>query len=129
MGADVAAETVSTVAVVHVELAHSSAASAWSAFWRRRVRPLQFVPDSSHTIVTGPAVTFDVRVAGDLVSMIHAVTEDTVALINYHPTLFARPHFLEVSMGPGGLLPHFELRQEEQMPSDAFNCRRMPPVR
>ena len=37
--------------------------------------------------------------------------------------------FLEVSMGPGGLLPHFELRQEGQMPSEAFNCRRMPPVR
>jgi len=37
--------------------------------------------------------------------------------------------FLYGSLGPCGLLPHLELRQEGQMPSEAFNCRRMPPVR
>jgi len=73
---------------------------------------LKLMSDAPQAIVAWPAVAFDVRITRDLVSVFHAVAEDTVALINYHPTLFARPHFLEVSMGPGGLLPHFELRQD-----------------
>ena len=45
------------------------------------MRPQQLVPDSSQSIVARSAAAFDVRVAGDLVSMIHVMTEDTIALI------------------------------------------------
>jgi len=45
------------------------------------VRFLQLVSDSSQTIMAGPAVAFDVRIASDLVSMIHVMTEDTISLI------------------------------------------------
>ena len=42
---------------------------------------LQFMSDSSQTIMAGPAFAFDVRIASDLVSMIHVMTEDTISLI------------------------------------------------
>ena len=44
------------------------------------MRPRQLVPDSSQSIVAGSAVAFDVRVAGDLVSVIYVMTEDTIVL-------------------------------------------------
>ena len=45
--------------------------------------------DASEAIVAWPAVAFDVRITRDLVPVIHAMAEDTVALINYHSTFFA----------------------------------------
>jgi len=44
------------------------------------MRPLQLVPDSSQSIVAGSAVALDVRVAGELVCMIHVMSEDTIVL-------------------------------------------------
>ena len=50
---------------------------------------LKLMSDAPQAIVAWPAVAFDVRIARDLVSVVHAVAEDSIALINYHSTLFA----------------------------------------
>ena len=50
---------------------------------------LKLMSDAPQAIVAWPAVAFDVRITRDLVSVVHAVAEDSIALINYHSTLFA----------------------------------------
>ena len=50
---------------------------------------LKLMSDAPQAIVAWPAVAFDVRSTRDLVPVIHAMAEDTVALINYHSTFFA----------------------------------------
>ena len=45
------------------------------------MRLLQLMSNSPQSIVAGFAVTFDVRDPGDLVAVIHIVTEDMIVLI------------------------------------------------
>ena len=75
--------------VVNVQLPHCSAAGTRRACCRSRVLLLKLMSDAPQAIVTWPAVAFDVRIARKFVSVVHAVAEDTVALINYHSTFFA----------------------------------------
>jgi len=64
--------------MVYVELAHSSAASTWSACHRSWVCLLQLAADPGEAVVARLAFTLDVRYSSDLVSMIHAVLENSV---------------------------------------------------
>ena len=74
---------------------------------------LKLMSDAPQAIVAWPAVAFNVRITRDLVSVVHAVAEDTVGKVQYHSALLTcSGHFLYRSMGPCGLLPHFELRQD-----------------
>ena len=50
---------------------------------------LKLMSDAPQAIVAWPAVAFDVRIARNFVSVVHAVAEDSIALINYHSTFFA----------------------------------------
>ena len=70
---------------------------------------LKLMSDSSQTVVTWPAVAFDVRITRDLVSVVHAVAEDTIGNVQYHSALLTCiGHFLYGSLGTCDLLPHFE---------------------
>ena len=75
--------------VVDVKLPHCSAAGTRRACYRSRVRLLQLVSDSSKAVVARSAIAFDVRIARIFVCVVHAVAEDTIALINYHSTFLA----------------------------------------
>jgi len=48
---------------------------------------LKMMSDAPQAIVAWPAVAFDVRIARDLVSVVHAVAEDTVGKVQYHSAL------------------------------------------
>ena len=75
--------------VVNVKLPHGAAAGTRRARWRRGVCFLELVSDSSQAIVAWPTFTLEVRSTRNFVTMVHAVTEDTVALVKYHTTLLA----------------------------------------
>ena len=75
--------------MVDMKLPHGAAAGTRRACCRSRVLLLKMMSDAPQAIVAWPAVAFDVRITRDLVPVVHAVAEDTVALINYHSTFFA----------------------------------------
>ena len=55
---------------------------------------LKMMSDAPQAIVAWPAVAFDVRITRDLVSVFHAVAEDTVGKVQYHSALLTcRGHF------------------------------------
>ena len=89
MGANPTTKPIRAMTVVDVQLPHCSAAGTRRACYRSRVSLLQLVSDASKAVVARAAIAFYVRIARIFVSVVHAVTEDPIALINYHSTFFA----------------------------------------